>query len=104
MSNFIMQWMPLNGITVNGISRLLESDFMVPFAIHYYIKMTSYCYHSINGIRYGLAQSDPIKQRLLYLSFQVANLYLLLIVSLNVCTKLFFAYTVIWNFTFLSFC
>jgi hypothetical protein len=22
----------------------------------------SYCYHSVNGISYGLAQSDPIKQ------------------------------------------
>jgi hypothetical protein len=25
--------------------------------------MLAYCYHSVNGISYGLAQSDPIKRR-----------------------------------------
>ncbi len=27
----------------------------------------TYCYHSVNGISYGLAQSDPMKHRPLYL-------------------------------------
>ena len=45
----------------------------VPFTIHYYMKITGYCYHSVNGIRYGLAQSDPIKRRLLY-SMHVINM------------------------------
>ena len=30
--------------------------------------MFGYCYHSVNGISYGLAQSEPIKRRPLYMS------------------------------------
>ncbi len=28
------------------------------------MKITGYCYHLINRMRYGLAQSDPIKRHL----------------------------------------
>ncbi len=30
----------------------------------------AYCYHLVNGIRLGLAQSDPIKRRLLYINYK----------------------------------
>ena len=32
----IIQWVPLNGITVNGISRLLGSDFTGPICFTLY--------------------------------------------------------------------
>ena len=53
-----IQWMPLNGITDNGINRLMESNlsrFSRP--------------KKVNGISLGLAQSDPINWHLLF--FQI---------------------------------
>ncbi len=51
---------------VNVISRLMWSDFGIPLTTAYYIKTTGYCYHSVNVITFGLAQSDHIKRLLLY--------------------------------------
>jgi hypothetical protein len=39
---------------------------IIPFVIHYNMKIMGCCYDLANGIRYGLAQSDPIKRGLLY--------------------------------------
>jgi hypothetical protein len=52
-------WLLLSAAYWNQISYVL-------FAIYNCIKITEKCYHLLNGIRYGLAQSDPIKRRLLY--------------------------------------
>ncbi len=43
----------------------MRSHFETPFTIAYYIKTTGYCYHSVNVITFGLAQSDHIKRLLL---------------------------------------
>jgi hypothetical protein len=51
---------------VNVISRLIRSHYGSPFTIAYYIKTTAYCYHSVNVITFGLAQSDHIKRLLVY--------------------------------------
>ena len=41
----------------------------VPFNNDYYIKITVYCYHSVNVITFSLAQSDHIKRLLLYYDY-----------------------------------
>ncbi len=55
--------MPLNGITDIGINLLMESYSKVP-NYSFIPKVGSgsflYCFYSVNGISYGLAQSDPI--------------------------------------------
>ncbi len=51
---------------VDVISRLMRSHFGIPFTTAYYIKTTGYCYHSVDNITFGLAQSDHIKRLLLY--------------------------------------
>ena len=41
-------------------NHLLESDFKDTIRyVHYYIKITGCCYHSVNGFRYGVVQSYP---------------------------------------------
>jgi hypothetical protein len=47
----LLKWALLNGIMVNTIIPLMGSIEQVPND------------HSVNGISYGLAQSDPIKRR-----------------------------------------
>jgi len=49
----------LNGITDNGINGWIESNL-------FRFTSPTYCYHSVNGICNGLAQSDPIKRLPLY--------------------------------------
>ena len=49
---------------VNVISRLMWSHFKVPFNTDYYVKTIGYCYHSVNVITFGVAQSDHIKRLL----------------------------------------
>ena len=47
----VLQWKPLNVITVNLISCLLYTDFVDPIktkSMRYYIKTTGYCYNSVN--------------------------------------------------------
>jgi hypothetical protein len=51
---------------VNVNSRLMLSHFEISFTIASYIKITGCCYHSVNVITFGLAQSDHIKRLLLY--------------------------------------
>ena len=41
----------------------------VPFTNDYYVKTFGYCYHLVNVITFGLAQSDHIKRLLLYYIF-----------------------------------
>ncbi len=53
---------------VNVISRLIWSHFEIPFTLTYYLKISGYCYHSVNVITFCLAQSDHIKRLLLYIS------------------------------------
>ena len=67
-----IQWAPLNGITGNGINRIIESllgSFSQSHQLENWLvhwkKEFGYRYHSLIGIRYGLAQSDPIKWCLL---------------------------------------
>ncbi len=55
---------------VNVISRLMWSHYESPFTIAYYKETTGYCYHSVNVITFGLAQSDHIKRLLLYLKLE----------------------------------
>ncbi len=56
-----IQNMPLNGITYNGINRLMESNlskFTSPnFSCMSYLgwSLFAYCYHLVNGIIYGLS-------------------------------------------------
>ena len=61
--------MQLNGIMVNGIIQLMWSGWpwlnksqMSLNRMHCIINIFSYCYHSVNGISYGLAQSDTRKE------------------------------------------
>ena len=61
----LMQWATLNGIAVNVISHLLGSYFIGSIYFIYCYIMGSWD-HSVNCIRYGVAQSDPIKRTLLY--------------------------------------
>jgi hypothetical protein len=75
-SNFKLQWAPLNGITDNGINRIIESLLGTFSQSHqlenwlvHWKKEFGYWYHSLIGIRHGLAQSDPIMRRLLYLQY-----------------------------------
>jgi hypothetical protein len=71
-----IQWAPLNGITVNGIIRLLGSNqtiFSSTKTFWYLIYVPSsfgYWNHSVKGIILSLAQSYPIKGRLLYYKIQ----------------------------------
>jgi hypothetical protein len=59
-----IQWAWLNGITDNGINRIIESQFQsVPLARK--TGLFNRKRNSLIGIRYGLAQSDPNKQHLL---------------------------------------
>ena len=51
---------------VNIISRLMWSQFNVPFAFDYFVKNVSYYYHSVHVITFGLLQSDHIKRLQLY--------------------------------------
>jgi hypothetical protein len=37
-------------------------------------RVFGYCYHSVNRTSYGMAQSDPIKLRPLYLYYSVSRL------------------------------
>jgi hypothetical protein len=53
----------LKGITDNGINRLMESNSKVPnYSFIPKVGWASflYCYHLVNGISYGVAQSDSI--------------------------------------------
>ena len=52
-NNLLLQWALLNEIMDFGINRLMESNLS---------RFTSL----VNGISYGLTQSDPIKSRPLY--------------------------------------
>ena len=69
---FHIQWVPLTGIMDNVINRLMVSnypDLQVPnYTLITNIGWNSfaYRYYLVNGISYGLAQSDPIKRRPLY--------------------------------------
>jgi hypothetical protein len=47
-----------NGITVKGTIWLMGSNWLK--SILCVRSIFGYCYHSFNGILYGLAQSDPI--------------------------------------------
>ncbi len=77
----ILQWAPLNGITVKGIiwlmgsnwPRLIMSQFSLN-SIHCVRSIFSYYYHSVNGISYGLVQSNPIKRRPLYRNYHCFSL------------------------------
>ena len=68
-----MQWATPNLIMDNGIIRLMGSNWprlnnsqMSLNNILFVQNKLGHCYPSVNGISYGLAQSDPIKQRPLY--------------------------------------
>jgi hypothetical protein len=67
--NYSLQWASLNVITVNVIE--LNQYYQSQITL-LYLKCASSsfgrCYHSMNVISYGLAQSDHIKLRLLQLS------------------------------------
>ncbi len=65
---------PLNGITVNWFIQLMGSisHRLIKFqmslnGIFCKGNILGYCHHSVNEISYGMAQSDPIKRRPLYL-------------------------------------
>jgi hypothetical protein len=64
----MLRWVPLNGITINGIIQLMGSNWprliksQISVNIILYVRnIFGYSYHLVNGISYGLAQSDPIK-------------------------------------------
>jgi hypothetical protein len=70
VSSNVIQWTSLNGIAVNGIIRLMGSKCsrlnMSQMSLNNILcirNLFGYWYHSVNGINFGLAQSDPIKQR-----------------------------------------
>jgi hypothetical protein len=44
-----------------------NNNSLIPFAIQYYDEMNGECYHLVNAIQYGQAQSDSIIWRLLKL-------------------------------------
>jgi hypothetical protein len=86
-----LEWVPLNGITVYVIIRLMGSIFLRsskpvrPFNSQQ--TKESICYHSVNIISLSWSQSDPIKQRLLYLKCHLCNLLLPSLRSRNIfCT------------------
>ncbi len=62
----MLQWVPLNGITVNGINRSMESSITIFLNLVYVSSSFAYFYHLVNGISLGLGQSDPIKRRLVF--------------------------------------
>jgi len=55
----LVQWKPLNVITVNVIS--WHSSHLHYIGVDYYVQQTGYCYHSVNVISFSLAQRDHIK-------------------------------------------
>ncbi len=61
--------MPINVTTVNVIIGLMLLDLQRPektsFSQIWLKIMLGYCHHLVNMIRYGLAQSDHFKWRLL---------------------------------------
>ncbi len=74
---YIVQWTVLNWITDNGKNQWIESEFK-RFTSAKYSEIPNigwssftYWYHLVNGICYGLAQSDPIKRLLQYMSRNV---------------------------------
>jgi hypothetical protein len=68
-----LQWVLRNGITENGINRIIVSllgtfsqSHQLENRLVHWKKEFSKWDQSLIGIRYCLAQSDPIKQRRLY--------------------------------------
>ncbi len=80
-----------NGITVKGIIWLMGSNWLRLIESQLSLKsilcvrsIFGYCYHSFNGILYGLAQSDPINPRPLYS------------LNLTCLTQLFYLFNLTW--------
>ncbi len=67
-----VQWAPLNGITDNGINRLMGSNLShlsnpkILFPTFCMVSSLAYQNQSVIGISLSLSQSDPIKRRPLY--------------------------------------
>jgi hypothetical protein len=64
--NAKIKWVLLNKITVNGIklNQIYKSQITQLFLLC--VSSSSYCYQSVYAISLGLAQSDLMKQPLLY--------------------------------------
>ncbi len=70
-----LKYSPLNRIMVNGIIRLMGSNWprykksqISLNSIHCIRSIFGYCYHLVNGISYSLAQSNPFKRQPLYVT------------------------------------
>ncbi len=78
---------------VYAINRLMWKYFTRPIIKYYYVKKVGYCYHSVNVIIFGRAQSDHIKRLLLYYKHrrkQKENIkYDILIHKINYKTQIF---------------
>jgi hypothetical protein len=91
----------LNVITVNVITCLLLSDYTGPVYYNYYIKTTTYCYHSVNVISFHLLQTDHMKRVPLYLN----TLFKSLMLSVEFFTTVHFTINFFVTFTeFVSGC
>ncbi len=75
----LLQWSSHNGITVSRIIRLMGSIFLrnprpvCPWKSNVPV---GYWYHSVYRISLSGSQSDPVKQRPLYLCFSRNSIYL----------------------------
>ena len=58
-----VQFLPINGITDNRISNLLQSDITGPILLEQYTKDFGKLNHSFSVLTFTLAQSNPIIQR-----------------------------------------